>query len=97
MSVVGTVDHKLELYKIFKSLIHIMKFPMTNRFIEKYGTHILVGLSIGGKDSVLVKQDVSSNLEPTELKKHLDELGDELFNGTCNFPPKAREQKQKVK
>lgn len=66
------------------------------RFIENFGTHILVGLSIGGKDLVLVKQDVSSNLEPSELKKHLDELGNQIFNGTCNFLPKSKEQKYKV-
>ncbi|XP_027342769.1 MACPF domain-containing protein At1g14780 [Abrus precatorius] len=70
--------------------------PALARFIEKFGTHILVGLSIGGKDLVLVKQDVSSNLGQSELKKHLDELGNQLFTGTCNFLPKTKEQKHKV-
>ncbi|KAK9226536.1 hypothetical protein WN943_011584 [Citrus x changshan-huyou] len=65
------------------------------RFIEKYGTHIIVGLSIGGQDVVLVKQDNSSNLGPSELKKHLDDLGDQLFTGTCNFTPNIKEQKNK--
>ncbi|XP_024019349.1 MACPF domain-containing protein At1g14780 isoform X2 [Morus notabilis] len=68
------------------------------RFIEKYGTHIVVGLSIGGQDAVLVKQDTSSDLGPSDLKKHLDELGDQLFNGACNFSPflsKTKENKQK--
>lgn len=69
---------------------------MLIRFIEKYGTHILVGLSIGGKDVVLVRQDVSSNLGPSELKEHLYELGDQLFTGKCNFLPKTKEQKCKV-
>ncbi|CAJ2676042.1 unnamed protein product [Trifolium pratense] len=66
------------------------------RFIENFGTHILVGLSIGGKDLLLVKQDVSSNLGPSELKNHLDELGEQLFSGTCNFLPKNKDQKHKV-
>ncbi|KAI5678128.1 hypothetical protein M9H77_09078 [Catharanthus roseus] len=69
------------------------------RFIEKYGTHIIVGLSIGGQDVVLVRQDKSSNLEPSHLKSHLDELGDQLFTGTCNFSPhqiKNKEQKHKI-
>ncbi|KAL3635925.1 hypothetical protein CASFOL_020472 [Castilleja foliolosa] len=57
------------------------------RFIEKYGTHIIVGLSIGGKDMVLLKQDKCSNMEPSQLKNHLDNLGDQLFNGTCSFYP----------
>ncbi|XP_027176316.1 MACPF domain-containing protein At1g14780-like [Coffea eugenioides] len=69
------------------------------RFIEKYGTHIIVGLSIGGQDVVLVRQDKSSNLEPSQLKSHLDVLGDQLFTGACSFSPhqlKTREQKQKA-
>ncbi|GFP83575.1 macpf domain-containing protein at1g14780 [Phtheirospermum japonicum] len=70
------------------------------RFIEKYGTHIIVGLSIGGKDMVLVKQDKSSNMEPSQLKSHLDNLGDQLFNGTCTFSPHQlktyKEQKHKA-
>ncbi|KAE9613880.1 putative membrane attack complex component/perforin (MACPF) domain-containing protein [Lupinus albus] len=70
--------------------------PALARFIEKFGTHILVGLGIGGKDLVLVKQDMSSNLAPSELKNHLDELGDQLFTGTCNFVPKTKEHKCKV-
>lgn len=70
-----------------------------NSFIEKFGTHIVVGLSIGGQDVVLVKQDNSSTLEPSELKKHLQDLGDQLFTGTCNFSPlrsKSKDHKQKV-
>ncbi|CAA3028813.1 Hypothetical predicted protein [Olea europaea subsp. europaea] len=69
------------------------------RFIEKYGTHIIVGLSIGGQDVVLVKQDKSSNMEPSQLKNHLYNLGDQLFNGACTFSPqqcKTKEQKNKA-
>lgn len=69
---------------------------MFGRFIEKYGTHIIVGLSIGGQDMLLVKQDKSSELGPSELKKHLDELGDQLFTGTCNFSPHDSKTKEKV-
>ncbi|ESW32436.1 hypothetical protein PHAVU_002G322500 [Phaseolus vulgaris] len=70
--------------------------PALARFIENFGTHILVGLSIGGQDLVLVKQDVSSSLEPSELKGHLDELGNQLFTGTCSFLPRSKDQKYKV-
>uniref|UniRef100_A0A7N2L6W9 MACPF domain-containing protein n=2 Tax=Quercus lobata TaxID=97700 RepID=A0A7N2L6W9_QUELO len=66
------------------------------RFIEKYGTHIIVGLSIGGQDVVLVKQDTSSELGPTQLKNHLDKLGDQLFTGTCNFSPLNSKIKEKA-
>ncbi|KAL0409032.1 UNVERIFIED_CONTAM: MACPF domain-containing protein [Sesamum radiatum] len=69
------------------------------RFIEKYGTHIIVGLGIGGQDVVVVKQDKSSNMEASQLKNHLQNLGDQLFNGTCTFSPhqcKNKEQKHKA-
>nr|DAD35809.1 TPA_asm: hypothetical protein HUJ06_006449 [Nelumbo nucifera] len=56
------------------------------RFIETYGTHVIVGLGIGGQDVVLVRQDQSSNLQPAEIKKHLESLGDQLFTGTCTLP-----------
>lgn len=69
---------------------------MTIRFIEKYGTHIIVGLGVGGNDVVLVRQDTSSNLDPSDLKKHLDDLGDQLFTGTCNFLPNSKDHKFKV-
>lgn len=58
-----------------------------------------MGLSVGGQDVVYVKQDRSSNLAPSELKQHLDKLGDQLFTGTCTLPPfrsKSKEHKLKV-
>ncbi|KAK4754505.1 hypothetical protein SAY87_002609 [Trapa incisa] len=74
--------------------------PALARFIEMYGTHIIVGLSVGGKDVIGVKQDKSSSLGVTELKQHLDELGDQLFNGACTFSPlhhsKSKEPKSKM-
>ncbi|XP_015693822.1 MACPF domain-containing protein At1g14780-like [Oryza brachyantha] len=68
-------------------------------FIKKYGTHIVVGLSMGGQDVVYVKQDKSSPLSPSVIKEHLDRLGDQLFTGTCTLPPshcKSRDHKVKV-
>ncbi|OEL28587.1 MACPF domain-containing protein [Dichanthelium oligosanthes] len=68
-------------------------------FIKKYGTHIVVGLSLGGQDVVYVKQDNPSPLSPSEIKEHLDRLGDQLFTGTCTLPPsnrKSRDHKFKV-
>lgn len=70
-----------------------------DRFIEKYGTHIVVGLNIGGQDVVLVRQDNSSNLEPSHLKNHLNDLGDQMFTGSCTFSPhqkKTKDPKYKV-
>ncbi|CAI0432034.1 unnamed protein product [Linum tenue] len=59
------------------------------RFIEKYGTHIIVGLSVGGSDVVLVRQDKSSKLSPSHLKQHLDDLAHQLFTGSCAYTPKS--------
>ncbi|XP_071686411.1 MACPF domain-containing protein At1g14780 isoform X2 [Rutidosis leptorrhynchoides] len=69
------------------------------RFIENYGTHIVVGITIGGKDVIMLKQNKSSPLEPSQLKNHLEDLGDQLFNGACAFSPhqpKSKELKNKT-
>ncbi|KAH9618591.1 hypothetical protein KSS87_019832 [Heliosperma pusillum] len=69
-----------------------------SRFIEKYGTHVIVGISIGGEDMVLVKQDKSSKLNASQLKKHLYELGDQLFTGICTLSSKhGRTKDNKLK
>ncbi|KAF7100571.1 hypothetical protein CFC21_102066 [Triticum aestivum] len=68
-------------------------------FIKKYGTHIVVGVSVGGQDVVYVKQDKSSLLPESDIKEHLEKLGDQLFTGTCPMPPshcKSRDNKTKV-
>ncbi|KAJ3694867.1 hypothetical protein LUZ60_000244 [Juncus effusus] len=64
-------------------------------FIEKYGTHVITGLSMGGQDVVYVKQDISSQLSPSEIKQNLDRLGDQLFTGTCSLPLRRIQSKSK--
>ncbi|CAN6689763.1 unnamed protein product [Malus baccata var. baccata] len=49
-------------------------------FIDKYGTHIVVGVKMGGKDIVHMKQLQNSNLHPTEVQKLLKQLADEMFS-----------------
>lgn len=53
-------------------------------FIEKYGTHIVVGVKMGGKDVVHVKQLQNSHLQPNEVQKLLKELADERFSENVN-------------
>ncbi|KAH0893676.1 hypothetical protein HID58_056105 [Brassica napus] len=48
-------------------------------FIEKYGTHVVVGVTMGGKDVVHMKQLRNSNHEPGEVQKQLKQLGDKRF------------------
>lgn len=69
------------------------------RFIRTYGTHIIVGLEVGGQDVALVRQNHSSCIPAFLLKRHLENLGDQLFTESCNLLPmnlKHREYKQKV-
>ncbi|CAM0944295.1 unnamed protein product [Alopecurus aequalis] len=66
-------------------------------FIEKYGTHVIVGLSMGGQDVVYVRQDASSALSPSEIRAHLDRLGDQLFTGSCAVPPPHSKSRSKFK
>lgn len=50
------------------------------RFIETYGTHIIVGVKVGGKDVVYLKQHPSSPLTPVGFQKLLAEVSDERFS-----------------
>lgn len=71
---------------------------MLNRFIQTYGTHIIVGMGVGGQDLLCVKQRPSSPIPPAELKGYLEELGDCLFSDT-NSPileRMAKDDKKKV-
>ncbi|KAK9704966.1 hypothetical protein RND81_07G023500 [Saponaria officinalis] len=50
-----------------------------SRFIEQFGTHIIVGLKMGGKDVIYVKQQHSSTLHHADVKKKLKEMADKRF------------------
>ncbi|KAL7119654.1 hypothetical protein ACP275_02G075700 [Erythranthe tilingii] len=49
------------------------------RFINKFGTHVIVGLKMGGKDVVYMKQQHSSSLQPTDVQKRLKSMADKRF------------------
>ncbi|KAJ6299018.1 hypothetical protein OIU76_020069 [Salix suchowensis] len=49
------------------------------RFIEKYGTHAVVGIKMGGKDMIYVKQQHSSPLQPVDVQKKLKDMADRIF------------------
>ncbi|KAJ4957250.1 hypothetical protein NE237_014033 [Protea cynaroides] len=69
-----------------------------SRFIQTYGTHIIVGMGVGGQDVVSVRQKPSSSIPPADLKGYLEELGDHLFSDGMRPLPlwKTRDAKQKV-
>lgn len=50
------------------------------RFIEKFGTHVTVGVKMGGKDVVYVKQLHSSTLEPSDVQRRLKAEADKRFS-----------------
>ncbi|CAH9062582.1 unnamed protein product [Cuscuta epithymum] len=70
---------------------------LLSRFIQTYGTHIVVGMGVGGHDLLCVKQTPSSAIPPAELKGYLDDLGDYLFSdGTSPLPERGRRDGKKM-
>ncbi|KAK1378711.1 MACPF domain-containing protein [Heracleum sosnowskyi] len=53
-------------------------------FIEKFGTHIVVGVTMGGKDVIHLKQLQKSNLQPTEVQRILKQVADQRFSEDVN-------------
>ncbi|XP_039058181.1 MACPF domain-containing protein At4g24290-like isoform X1 [Hibiscus syriacus] len=50
------------------------------RFIRTFGTHIIVGVEMGGKDVIYVKQQHSSIVQPADVYLKLKKLADEKFS-----------------
>ncbi|GMP26678.1 hypothetical protein CsSME_00003021 [Camellia sinensis var. sinensis] len=66
------------------------------RFIEKFGTHVIVGIKMGGKDIVYVKQQHSSPLQPADVQKRLKDVADKTFSdvtGQYGTEPRKHEIK----
>ncbi|XP_058093561.1 MACPF domain-containing protein At1g14780-like [Magnolia sinica] len=86
--------------KVKKAVPSNWEPALLSRFIQTYGTHIIVGMAVGGQDLVCVRQAPSSSIPHAELKGHLEDLGDYLFlDGRSLSPPlhqKTREGKHKV-
>lgn len=59
-------------------------FNIFSRFIEKYGTHVVVGVKVGGKDIIHVKQLRNSNLQSHEVLKFLKQVADQRFSEEVN-------------
>ncbi|KAJ1264021.1 hypothetical protein BS78_09G231100 [Paspalum vaginatum] len=49
-------------------------------FIDKYGTHVIVGVKMGGKDVVCVKQLKGSTLTQSDVQGRLKKLADHKFS-----------------
>ncbi|KAF9612097.1 hypothetical protein IFM89_038076 [Coptis chinensis] len=68
-----------------------------SRFIQRYGTHIVVGMAVGGQDVVCVRQKPSSSIPAPDLKAHLEDLGDSWFSDGRSLSPHQRQSKEKQK
>ncbi|XVE84614.1 hypothetical protein DITRI_Ditri17bG0026700 [Diplodiscus trichospermus] len=69
------------------------------RFIQTYGTHIIVGMTIGGQDLICVRQNYSSAIPPSDLRGYLEDLGDVMFSDGKSpslMQRRARDGKQKM-
>lgn len=53
-----------------------------SRFIENFGTHVIVGVKMGGKDVVYMKQQHSSSLQPADVQQKLKTIADKRFVDT---------------
>ncbi|KAE8702973.1 MAC/Perforin domain-containing protein isoform 2 [Hibiscus syriacus] len=69
------------------------------RFIQTFGTHVIVGMAIGGQDLICVRQNNSSTIPTSDLRGYLEDLGDVMFsdgNSPSLLQRKSRDGKQKV-
>ncbi|KAL3701285.1 hypothetical protein R1sor_019307 [Riccia sorocarpa] len=68
-------------------------------FIEKYGTHIVVSVKVGGKDVIYVRQHQSSPLQPTEVAKLIQKFAEQRFQSpsseSTSFELRERSGKEK--
>ncbi|CAI9763818.1 unnamed protein product [Fraxinus pennsylvanica] len=53
-------------------------------FIEKFGMHIIVGIKMGGKDVVFMKQQHSSSLRQVDVQQILIMMADKRFYKQMN-------------
>ncbi|KAK7294854.1 hypothetical protein RJT34_17751 [Clitoria ternatea] len=54
--------------------------PSLASFIEIFGTHVITSVTIGGKDVVYVKQHHNSPLSTLEIKKYIQDIGNQRFS-----------------
>ncbi|XP_077229524.1 MACPF domain-containing protein CAD1-like [Tasmannia lanceolata] len=55
-------------------------------FIENFGTHVIISVTIGGRDVVYVKQHHSSLLSASDIENYVKDIGDQRFLGSESQP-----------
>lgn len=73
-------------------------FTLFLSFIEKYGTHIITSLQVGGKDVIYVKQLQNSPCSNVEVLKRMETMAERRFTGQSGgySTPRERPGKDKV-
>ncbi|XP_011019015.1 PREDICTED: MACPF domain-containing protein CAD1-like [Populus euphratica] len=70
--------------------------PSLASFIEKFGTHVVASVTIGGKDMIYVKQHQSSPLSTLEIKHYVQDIGNQRFSDmeghTSSGPMKLKDK-----
>lgn len=67
-------------------------------FIEKYGTHVITSLQVGGKDVIYVKQHRTSPCSNLEVQKLMETMAEKRFTGQSNgYNAMNRPGKDKVR
>lgn len=86
------------MLQLFVNDTTVAELPFA-RFISKFGTHIIVGVKMGGKDVIYMKQQHSSSLQPADVQKRLKVMADKRFldaNGQNELGSEQVYQSEKV-
>ncbi|KAL7617738.1 MACPF domain-containing protein At4g24290 isoform X1 [Lactuca sativa] len=66
------------------------------KFIERFGTHVISGVKMGGKDVVYMKQQHSSTLSLDEVRNKLKGVAEKRFSGQHNDNPRETHDSELV-
>ncbi|TKY47787.1 MACPF domain-containing protein [Spatholobus suberectus] len=94
-----TASHLILQEEVKKSVPAQWDPASLSRFIQTYGTHIIIGMAVGGQDVICVKQKHCSKVPPGDLRRHLEDVGDFLFSdlrSPSQLQRNTTEGKQKV-
>lgn len=63
----------------------LISIYVVDSFIENFGTHVITSVTIGGKDVIYVKQHQSSPLSTMEIKRYIQDIGNQRFSDTESY------------
>lgn len=66
------------------TVIRLFVLILHARFIQRFGTHVIVGVSMGGKDVLYLRQEDTSYLGPTSIQKLLKDTANMKFKDSAD-------------